>query len=305
LVLDPLLICQICFSFVILYQNIICYNQKKSDKDKKVASLYIDMGGTWLRWEYKEKSGKTHSKSVGLVEFIEEFLQNHKDIKSVSVSFAGQVNKGEILSSPNISIKTKKIKEYFTKKYGIAFKIDNDLNCALLAYKSKLKSNFVALFFVGTGVGCSVLENSHTVRGKGNLACEIGHIPFKKAPFKCGCGKDNCLELFCGGEGLKRWCRYYGLKEMSLLELKNSKTKEAKKIYKNFQEAILFGVGTLVTLANPNILILGGGVLESNPYILDIIEKKICSYALKESCKDLKIVINKIKNPSLKGAKLL
>ncbi len=270
-----------------------------------MTSLYIDIGGTWLRWECGIKSGKTKSKKINLVKFIEKFLQKNKSIKKVAVSFAGQVNKGEILSSPNISIKTKKIEEYFKKKYSIVFKIDNDLNCALLAYKSRLKSNSIALFFIGTGVGCSVLENSHIVRGKNNLACEIGHIPFKKAPFKCGCGKDNCLELFCGGEGLKKWCRYYDLNEMSLLELKNSKIKEAKKIYKNFQEAILFGLGTLVTLANPKVLILGGGVLESNPYILDIIKEKICFYALKESCKNLNIVMSEIKNPSLEGAKLL
>jgi len=270
-----------------------------------MSALYIDIGGTWLRWEYKEKSGKIHSKSIGLVEFIEEFLQNHKDIKSVLVSFAGQVSDGAILSSPNITVEISHIKEYFESRYKIVFKIDNDLNCALLEEVRYINSSDTVLFFVGTGVGCSIYENGHIFRGKNNLAGEIGHIPFKKAPFKCGCGKDNCLELFCGGEGLKKWCEYYGLKEMSLLELRNSKTNEAKKIYKNFQEAILFGIGTLVTLTNPQVLILGGGVLESNPYILDIIEKKIYRYALKESCKGLRIVMSEIENPSLKGAKLL
>ncbi len=270
-----------------------------------MASLYIDIGGTWLRWECCKQKDKIRSKKRDLVKFIENFLQKNGSIKKVAVSFAGQVNKGEILASPNISIKTKNIKKYFTNKYNIVFKIDNDLNCALLAQKDRLKSDNIALFFVGTGVGCSVLEDNHIVRGKNNLACEVGHIPFKKAPFRCGCGKDNCLELFCGGEGLRKWCEYYGLKEMTILELKNSKIKEAKKIYKNFQKAILYGISTLITLANPKILVLGGGVLESNPYILDIIEKKICRYALKESCKGLKIVMSEIENPSLEGAKLL
>jgi len=270
-----------------------------------MSSLIIDIGGTKLRSEFEGIYEEYLSKDKELIPFLEDKLKRYKNIDTVKVSYAGQVNKGVILSSPNIKVKEKNIKEYFEKKYGIVFKIDNDLNCALLAEKNYFKEKNIALLFVGSGVGASVLENAHIVRGEKNIACEIGHIPFKKAPFHCGCGRDNCIEIFSGGVGLQNWLKYYGYPWMSLEKIKNAKDKNLQSIYKNFLEALLRAAGTLVTLFNPKVLVLGGGVIASNPYILDIIKQDIKKYALKQSCEDLQIVLSKLKNASLQGAKEL
>ncbi len=270
-----------------------------------MSKLVIDIGGTKLRSELGGKKEEYLTKERELIEFLEEKLKEDKSIDTISISFAGQVHNGVILSSPNIKIKQKNIKEYFEKKYHIILKIDNDLNCALLAEKKYFKEKNIALLFVGSGVGSAVLENGSIVRGKNNIACEIGHIPFKKAPFLCGCGRDNCIEIFGGGVGLQNWLKYYGYSWMSLEDMKNSTDKNIQKIYKNFLEALLRAAGTLITLFNPKVLVLGGGIITSNPYILDIIKQDIKRYALKQSCEDLEIVLSKIENASLKGAKEL
>ena len=270
-----------------------------------MSTLIVDIGGTKLRSEFEGVYEEYLSKDKDLVLFLEEKLNRYKGIDAVKVSFAGQVNDGVILSSPNIKIKEKNIKEYFEKKYNIVFKIDNDLNCALLAETKRISEKNIALLFIGSGVGSAVLENGAIIRGEKNTACEIGHIPFKKAPFLCGCGKDNCIEIFSGGTGLKKWFEYYKIEWMSLQQIKNSKNKKVKEIYDNFKEGILRAAATLVTLFNPKILILGGGIVNANPYILDIIKNELQKYALKESLKGLEIVISDIKNASLQGAKLL
>lgn len=270
-----------------------------------MSTLIVDIGGTKLRSEFEGVYEEYLSKDKELIPFLEDKLNRHKNIDTVKVSFAGQVNDGIILSSPNIKVKEKNIKEYFEKKYGIVFKIDNDLNCALLAESKRIPEKNIALLFVGSGVGAAVLENGAIIRGEKNLACEIGHIPFKKAPFLCGCGKDNCIEIFSGGAGLEKWFKYYKIEWMSLDEMKSSEDKTVKKIYENFKEGVLRAAATLVTLFNPKILVLGGGIIKANPCILDIIKNELEKYALKESLKELKIVISDIKNASLEGAKLL
>ncbi len=267
--------------------------------------LFIDIGGTKLRSENKNKKEEYLTKDKELISFLEEKLKEDRKIDFVGISFAGQVCDGVILSSPNIVVKKKNIKEYFEKKYNIVLKIENDLNCALFAEMKNIKEKNIALLFVGSGVGSAVLDNKRVIRGEQNIACEIGHIPFKKAPFLCGCGKDNCIEIYSSGEGIKKWLDYYKLPKMDLSSLRKSKNKNAIKIYNNFIEGILRASASLVTLFNPKILILGGGIIKSNPYILDIIKNDLNKFALKQSCINLKILISKFENASLEGAKLL
>jgi len=270
-----------------------------------MSKLFIDIGGTKLRCEQDGKIQEYFTKEKELTAFLEMKLQNDKTVNAISVSFAGQVDKGVILSSPNINVKVKNIKEYFEKKYHISFKIDNDLNCALLAETKYIDEENIALLFIGSGVGGAVLESNRIIKGEKNIACEIGHIPFKKAPFLCGCGKDNCIEIYGGGAGLAKWFEYYGYEFVKLQELKEAKDKNLQKIYDNFLEAILRAAASLVTLFNPKVLILGGGIIKSNPFLLDIIKKDLDKFALKQSCEGLKIIASRLKNASLEGAKLL
>jgi len=274
-----------------------------------VSKMYIDIGGTKLRCELllndiilKEE---VLSIEVDLIEYIEKKISKYNDINFIGISFAGQVDDGVILSSPNIKIKEKDIKSYIFEKYKIALKIENDLKCALIAERNHTDESNIAMLFTGTGLGSAVLDNGRIVRGEKNIACEIGHIPFKKAPFLCGCGKNNCVELFASGSGLEKWENYYDLPKFDLEELSVSKDKNAKKIYKNFIEALLVAAGNIITLFNPKVLILGGGVIRANPYLLDVIRENIKNYAFLQSCEDLNIIISKLKNSSLEGAKLL
>ncbi|RRS30341.1 MAG: ROK family transcriptional regulator [Epsilonproteobacteria bacterium (ex Lamellibrachia satsuma)] len=274
-----------------------------------MSKLYIDIGGTYLRSELLEK-GKVHkekilSHRVSLNEYLEKRLKRYPDITLIGISFAGQVDHGKILSAPNITVEKADIKRYIEKKYGVVLKIDNDLNCALLAEKQHTEEKNMALLYIGTGMGSAVLEQGNVVRGERNLAYEIGHVPFKKAPFKCGCGKDNCLELFSSGSGLEKWYAYYGLPPMTIEELKCSGDKHAKKIYKNFLEGILRASATIVTLSNPKVLILGGGIIISNPFLKEKVEKKIRKYALSSNLEGLDIALSQFKNASMEGAKLL
>ncbi len=267
-----------------------------------MSNLYIDIGGTYLRSEIEGRQESVLTKDNDLVEYIEKLLLKY-DIKDVSISFAGQVSNGVIISSPNIRVSKKEIKRYFEKKYGIDLYIDNDLNCALLAESKESGSNSIALLYVGTGLGSSVMDNGRIVRGKENITCEIGHVPFKKAPFLCGCGKDNCLELFASGSGLEKWFHFKGFKPMKLTELKAKK--EFNEIYENFCEALLRAAATITTLFSPKELILGGGIIESNTFLVDLIRDNIDKYALKSSLKGLIIKKSEIKDASLRGAREL
>lgn len=274
--------------------------------------LGIDMGGTYLRYELRRKNNILVKKDVlksvqtGLYAFLKGILDENNSVTTVLISYAGQVNNGVILSAPNIVIDEHNIKTTIEAKYGVELFIDNDLNCAVLAESTLYKSNNICAVSIGTGLGLGVISSATLIRGFENIATELGHIPYKESPFTCNCGKKNCIELFCSGSGLMKWKKEYGLDEsLTLKELKNSYNKDAKRIYDEFFEALFYAFGTVITLFNPQILVLGGAIVLNNKYILEEVKKNIKNYALPLALKNIKIVHTQLKNASLEGAFLL
>ncbi len=274
-----------------------------------MSGLAVDMGGTWLRYELvgeEEVCGKIASCEVELGEFLVSMLEAHPDIVAVAISFAGQVHEGEILSAPNIEVKRADIQAFIENRFGIPLKIENDLNCAALAEAVYWNEKELVALYSGTGLGSGIVSDGKIVHGFGSLAGEIGHIPYKRAPFRCGCGKDNCIELYASGSGLAKWADHFGCGSgMSLKSLSRSKKSECLSIASEYTEALLYASATLVTLLNPKVLVLGGGIVQANPDLAERVRADLKHYALSASCEGLEVEASRIEEASLEGAKLL
>jgi len=271
-------------------------------------NLALDMGGTNIRACIFDDNGiqktfKSSSAEIGLAGFIEKIVQK-QSVKKIGISYAGQVQNGVIIDSPNIEVDILDIKEYFKTKYGIKLFIENDLTCAAIAEANYLKSDFVCALYIGTGLGLGVVDVGKILKGSTNLSAEIGHIPYKTTPLRCGCGRDNCIELFSSGNGIKKWIEYLNLTCNPTLEALKIDRK-GKKIADGFEIALTYATGTAITLYNPQILVLGGGIIDANPYLLDLIKSKISEYTLKPTLDNCKIIKSSLKDAPLKGAMLL
>lgn len=269
-----------------------------------MKKLFIDIGGTHLRSEVRDGDTIIRetlcSDETGLLEYIDRVIEHHPRIDFIGIAYAGQVENGEILSAPNIHIDTYKIAQEVERRYGISLMIDNDLNCAVRAEAAYWKSQSIAALYVGTGLGAAVIDQGRIVRGSHNMAFEIGHIPYKSSPLVCGCGRSNCLELYASGSGIAKWLTHYEMEETAILsELQGSLIAE------EFEEALLHAAGVLVTLANPEILVLGGGVIEQNPYLATLLREKLHYYALFPALQNMRLEISALQNAPLEGAKLL
>ncbi|MCK4442679.1 MAG: ROK family protein [Sulfurovaceae bacterium] len=257
-------------------------------------NLYIDMGGTYTRYQI-DKQDVVVVKDRDIISLIEEIIKKYPRIKQVNISFAGQVKDNIILSAPNINIKNLDLNSYFPH---IKFRVDNDLNCAVLGESAYWKSDDIVSLFIGTGIGAGVVSGGRLINGFSNGAGEIGHIPFKQAPFLCGCGKDNCVELFSSGSAILKWADYLDMDFKTLDELPSN-------IYNDFLEGVLYSTSILITLFNPKILVLGGGVIEENDFLVQYIRDNISKYAFGSNLKELEIVQTKLDNAPLDGCRLL
>ncbi len=252
--------------------------------------LAVDLGGTWLRWELIPggQTGRVATAGVDPQAYLRELIDRYA-VKAVAISFAGQVYDNRILSAPNISA------GFDPAKLGIPYRIENDLKCAVLAEGRDWGSGSLTALYSGTGLGSATLERGEPIRGRRNLAGEIGHVPFRRAPFRCGCGKDNCLELYASGNGIAKWARRLGLAP-SLDELA---------IRKRYEEALLYAAATLLTLFNPEFLILGGGVITHHPDLVELVKTELPTYAPPFALEGVRIERSRLENASLEGAKIL
>lgn len=272
--------------------------------------LVLDVGGTSIRGalyenEQVKKELHANSREIGLAIFIENTLKENSAIKTVSIAYAGQVREGVILSAPNIEVDKHEIKNYFETNFDVKLFIENDLNAAILAEAKEQKCEDICAVYVGTGLGLGVISGGKLIRGARSVATELGHIPYKKAPFLCGCGRDNCIELFASGSALEKWQKYYELDFEDLEILRTSTMPKQKEIYEEFLESLLFALGTVITVFNPKVLVLGGGVIQNSPFLIESIVEKIANYALGASMVELEIVQTNIKDAPLQGAYLL
>lgn len=243
--------------------------------------LAIDIGGTYFRYKFETKQGKFETKKIDVIEKIKELI-NKFNPRAIGISFAGQVNIGVILSSPNINIKETDLR----KIIKIPFILENDLNCAAFAESRYFDEKYLVALYSGTGLGAGIIENGKIIRGYMNLAGEIGHIPYKESPFICKCGKNNCLEFFASGSGIEKW------KNLGVDILK-----------KEYIDALLFAIGSLNALFNPKIIVLGGGVIMHNLWVIEKIKKNLKNYVPNFDRFELKIT--KLKDASLIGAEML
>jgi glucokinase len=272
--------------------------------------LYMDVGGTTIRCELHADDTIVRETFVSrdheLYDLVGSLLKRYPDIEFIGIAYAGLIHHGCIISAPNIDVEIHDIKQKIEQLFGIRMEIENDVNCAVLAEAHDRTSDDIVALYVGTGLGCGVVSDGRLLHGHDSLAAEIGHIPYKSTPFHCGCGKDNCIELYASGSGMLKWKQYHDIKgQPDLLQLRHSDKQIERDIATRFEEALLTAAGTVVTLFNPEILVLGGGIVSANPYLVEMVTEQIQAYALPEAAKRVTVIQTRLEDAPLEGAKYL
>jgi len=294
---------------------------------KAKSFLGIDFGGTKINFVllknnkivYKMRipTGKIDSgddivqKILAGVTKVEQKTSIHPS--AIGIGLAGMVNRTteQIIFLPNIGkIKDFLIIERLSKKLSIPIFLENDVNTALLgevylgAAQNKQNAVFVS---VGTGIGGAILIGSRIYTGKNGLAGEIGHLTVQENGLLCNCGKRGCLETVASGKGIERYVTKEiakGVKtEMTGCKITAKKIaqfakhgdKLALRAYEQASHYLGKICGSIINILNPEVIILGGGVVESGLILKNTI-KVTKNYALAASLKDIKIVRSMLKN---------
>lgn len=235
-----------------------------------------------------------------LVEGIEELFAESKvslnDISSIGVGAAGQIDRenGIIIGAPNLDCFDLNIKQVLTKHFNLPVFVGNDVEIAALGEQKfgagKGCSDFVCIF-VGTGVGSCIVKNDRIIYGATGTAGEIGHIIVDLNGRQCACGAHGCLEAYASRSAIEtriEGALKKGRKSVIQNYLEPGKSITSSMIQKSIEredelvlqcvteasEYLSGGIASVINFINPQLIILGGGLIEAVDYFYQKTIKK-------------------------------
>ena len=226
-------------------------------------------------------------------------------IQAVGIGAPGPLDPatGVVIFAPNLGWRDVPLKAELETRVGIPTFVDNDVNVGTLGEHvfgaGKDVQNVVGIF-VGTGIGGGIILQGELFHGASKTAGEIGHIIVKADGPRCGCGTRGCLEALASRTAMAKQFQRAILKKGKksvISKLTNGdlgairsgvlakairlNDKVTLKIIKKVTKYLGIGIGSIVNFLNPEMIVLGGGVVEAlDDTFLDNIRSAAEKYAL-------------------------
>jgi len=197
-----------------------------------------------------------------------------------------EMNQGMLLGLPNLGWQAVPLKEHLESALKCPIAVLNDVDAGVYAeYRmgSAQEARCVIGIFAGTGIGGGCVYQGEILRGTSASCFEIGHVQVMSNGPRCGCGQRGCLESVASRLAIASQCARaaYRGDAPHLLEqvgtdiskirsgaLKNSidaGDQVVDTIMKESARYIGIAVGSVINLIAPDIVVLGGGLVEAMP----------------------------------------
>ncbi len=249
---------------------------------------------------------------------VDECDLNLKQIRAVGIGAPGAVNpeSGEVIFAPNLEWEDVPLKKELEKKLDVPVFLENDGNiCTLGVYETELKGkprNVVGIF-LGTGIGGGIIIDGKLYSGFNRTAGEIGHMVIEAGGPKCGCGNRGCFEALASRTAIFRKIQAAvkdgqktvlteilgeDLKDLRSGDLRKAIRKGDKFTEKIIEEAAEYtgiAVANLINVLNPEVVVLGGGVIDAlEDEMMAIIVETAMDNAMNGTTKGIEIIASKV-----------
>jgi glucokinase len=304
---------------------------------KNKVYLGLDVGGTKIAAGLVTETGKiiwrekipTPKKSSpdgiisAIIDIIETAVNDHSDtaISAIGIGIPGIVNNNKIIATPNINMAGRDIASLVYKKFKIKTYLGNDVNLGVLGEKwigaAKNAQNVVGLF-LGTGLGGGIIIGGKLLLGQNGAAAELGHMAIAIDGPQCTCSNKGCLEAFVGRWAIERdiWnavkrgkktliTKITGkskgpIKSKVLAKALKKKDRLTVKVMENVCAALGNGCVSLIHIFDPEMIVLGGGVMEAcGDFILKRVQKIISRDKFFKKLKPVRVTASRLKDDAV------
>jgi len=209
-------------------------------------------------------------------------------LKGIGVGCPGPLDleRGVIFDAPNLGWKNVPVTKVLSKEFGCPTVIVNDVDAGVYGeyrFGSAQQARTVVGVFPGTGIGGGCVYEGSILRGKVGSCMEIGHVQVMPEGPRCGCGRRGCLETVASRLAIATEAAaaaYRGqaphLLEMTGTDIAEIRSgalaasvaagdKAVEQILREAARHIGRAVAGVVHLLAPDVVVLGGGLVEALP----------------------------------------
>jgi len=178
-----------------------------------------------------------------------------------------------------------------SERLGLPVVVDNDGNCAVLAetrFGAAAGASDVVMLTLGTGIGGGLVLGGKLQRGWIGAGGELGHmvIDMNGPPCQGHCPNRGCLEVMASGSALVREASLrvarrpdtalgraledgHELTGPFVTELAHDGDPVARDAISTVGRALGVGLSSLVNVLNPEVIVIGGGVIGAGEMLLE------------------------------------
>ena len=211
-------------------------------------------------------------------------------IDTVGVGVPGLVDRsGRLAVGPNLpGIADVPFRDELRSRLDLPVTVDNDANCATWAevrLGAARGADDAFMITFGTGIGGGVVAGGTLQRGHNGFAGEAGHMVVNPDGIPCPCGRRGCWERYASGSGLGRIGReaaesgngdrmieLAGEAELVRGEHVARAASEgdpgAVEVFRQFAWWAALGIANLVNVLDPEIVVVGGGLVEAGDVVM-------------------------------------
>ncbi|MBR4489457.1 ROK family protein [bacterium] len=205
-------------------------------------------------------------------------------LAGIGIGVPGPVNyeKGLVYDCPNLSgWKNIEVRRLLNERWNVPVMVENDARVAGLA-ETRIGAakglRHVFYITVSTGIGSAIIIDGKIYHGADGAAGEFGQMKLLDG---------SVLEQKFAGPAIER---LFGVLTTQLAELIKKNDPGAKRALKHLTDGTGTFLANIVTLLDPQIIVVGGGVSQLGELILQPIREKVSSLAFSIGAKNVKIV---------------
>lgn len=186
---------------------------------------------------------------------------------------AVDVSAGIARYSANLGWRDVPLRDLLIADLGLPVTVEHDVRAAGWAEVVLGRARDVAdclIMIIGTGIAGVVRSGATMLRGAGDLAGEIGHVPVYPDGDICACGMVGCLETYASAAAVAR--RYQArsgrVRDARAVAAARESDPVAGEVWQEATQALALALTTYTMLLDPAAIVLGGGLAEAGEALL-------------------------------------
>lgn len=227
-----------------------------------------------------QKGGKNILEKV--INIVSEYKKEYT-VSGICISTAGMVDceKGEIIHASDLipNYTGTQIKKTLEDIFSIPCEVENDVNCAGLAeyFSGSAKGSSISLCLtIGTGIGGSIIINDKVFHGFSGSACEVGYMNMFKGKFE----DLGATSILVKKVAKLKNCSENHIDGKLIFEMAKNNDEDCIKAIDEMVDVLGMGIANICYVINPEVVVLGGGIMAQKDYLYDKIRLSLDKYLI-------------------------